>query len=324
MSLYDSHSIWCISFLPPVSTNEIIVQLSFDRVKKLHGKWFLLSCGFWWNCTRESGCLLKTDFKDMYVLISGSLFRFVCEVLKCQGFLLALDLRGNSFFSCNFDYQKLFGVRYMHHWRFCLMNIHNCASVIFFFDPISQYLAWQHLLTRLIWKLHFECEHLTLIKALTAIWATSELGGTFATRGSYVHMSSFTGPKKVEQQPWWWWWWHHSEAMPRQTHVRARIISHKPLPASKALLQPPVLLVLIYFDVFNVETLTVWLLITAFFLFFSLNILVSIWIPLILSKQDWNSYFTWLFLQMQICRTQTVSHINLLFLVPTSNISTSF
>lgn len=36
--------------------------------------------------------------------------------------------------------------------------------------------------------------------------------------------------KEVEQQPWWWWWWHHSEAMPRQTHLRAHIVSHNPLP----------------------------------------------------------------------------------------------
>lgn len=64
---------------------------------------------------------------------------------------------------------------------------------------------------------------------LGASGAASELSGTLVWELD-VCAVVICWAKEVEQR-WWWWWWHHLETMPRQTHLRARIISHSPLPA---------------------------------------------------------------------------------------------
>lgn len=97
---------------------------------------------------------------------------------------------------------------------------------------------------------------------LGAIGAASELSGTLVSELD-VCAVVICWAKEVEQR-WWWWWWHHLETMPRQTHLRARIISHNPLPAFQGF--PAASWSDVLCSVFNAKTLTLGLLVTAYFL----------------------------------------------------------
>lgn len=158
--MYDSHSIWCLSNLSPVSINEIIIQLSFDRVKTLHGKLFLLWCGFWSNFYSRKlmssqdwlqgcGCL---NFRLSFQLC---LWGFEMSSVPVNSWLEGELISLMELWSPETLWSEV------HASLNALFNEYSllCLShtVIFFCDPISECLAWQHLLTRPVWKLHFEC-----------------------------------------------------------------------------------------------------------------------------------------------------------------------
>ncbi len=130
----------------------------------------------------------------------------------------------------------------MHHFMFCLIHISNVPS------PHCNFLWWCHFWISAPTASTHQSSSKALLWHLTCNidWSTYSNMRTFWTlRNSWIRAGVMCAvvinwAKEVEQQPWWWWWWwHHPEAMPRQTHLRAHIVSHSPLPAFKVLLQLP-------------------------------------------------------------------------------------
>lgn len=163
----------------PVSINVVIVKLSFHRVNKLHGKWFICWCGF------------RKNFKhvDVFMSVSPLFVRFWNVRCSC----LLLTSGENVFLSFSFDSQEHFGVNVLFYFfRFFFWSVSQpeFSSVI----PFLKILAWQHVLTRPVWELHLNINMYRWLKRLQQykqLLNSEEL----SSKSWICVLSSFTGPE---------------------------------------------------------------------------------------------------------------------------------